>query len=74
MLNMSKRLGMGTSLSKYLGADILGDGPLASFWGDGPAPEGFRWEYVFDDLNRPVRAAGGTINPADEPVVALVEI
>jgi len=50
-----------------------GVSPPASVWGDGPAPDGFHWEFVFDDLGRAVRAAGGTINPDGEPVVALVE-
>jgi len=63
---------MNISVSLWL-TGTSGVGPGPSYWGDGPAPDGFHWEYVVDDLNRAARAAGGTINPADEPVVALVE-
>ena len=48
-------------------------GGVADYWADGPAPEGFHWEFVYDDEDRLVTAPGGFINPADEPVVALVE-
>lgn len=51
-----------------------GTGAGAGYWASTQAPDGFRWVFVLDDLGRKVTAAGGTRNPEDEPVVALVEI
>lgn len=42
-------------------------GVPASFWGDGPAPEGFHWEYVYDESGARATDANG------DPVVELVE-
>ena len=41
----------------------------AAAWADGPAPAGFRWQFVFDD-------SGGQMVRDDltrEPIAALVE-
>lgn len=43
----------------------------AARWGDGPAPPGYRWEFVFDDMNGNAMVFDDLLG---EPVVDLVEI
>lgn len=56
--------------TRYNGLDVVAiSGISADPWADGPAPDGFHWEFVFDD-------ATGTVVKDDatgEPHVALVE-
>lgn len=41
-LGLKKRLGLGTSLTKFVGADILNKGVVPPY----PAPSGYRWSFV----------------------------
>jgi len=65
MLTLPKRLGMGTSLSKFVGdAPLAGGG--ASAFASRPAPSGYQWDFV--TLN------GARVKLNSEPVVALVRV